>query len=766
MAHTSHKVVRDTWNIDWNIVGQVDPGYADKYLIDRLNVEKVHTDRSESREILDQATYRAARPQRTLELGAHMPHGGIIQSDEELEIIQQLQDKSSVVSAPENVAGENNNDNHVFQAADDGLEPYDWNMLDSAVSEHSSTRKAIFSDWDLKEEYKSNTNLHAVDVNVPLLPIPKRFLDKGSTMYFGEHLKYAIHYIDVAETSNVVGLCKMRLIITPEAIRFVTCTYYFDRVGQFTSDRKGDLNFVTFSEKTKGLYWTHYTKPKHDKSKKRFKKEVHRLGMRVEGIKNVFSGMPYNMFVTFANELTRRAKRDLGDDIYFPGSDGFIPPNKPLQERTGAHKTWMCYIVTSIMWQYKAQRPLKWTENMVLLDNLSHLLSTGVQGQMAAVVIPTHASMEEAEPKLMRTPRKRILRDIHKAVRKSTSPRDIIRAIFGCFYVDIQYKILSTFENFSLGNVAVSLIALEAAIRTGNAPKSAHHFLSKVMNNINKDIFKHFRNLIQGFQAWSNTNNYPNKHIFNKWIRFNSRMFDKGQNPMDWHHFEDTMNMAANFGVRIRLNKHASPRSLMRIHDKLSGYIRRDGLMQRSYPVFLPFTHPDKQYGKFTFVHLDTADKLVDEGTMMHHCVGSYADKCFNGTSLIFAMRNGRSWVTIELDATEKNYSIRQKYTIGDFSVENTKVNGIIDEWHRDLVNIHQHDQGTYKNMAGAFSKVMDAHKRIKDWSHTEGDDLIDPKSVIAKSQMDLESAIEELKSFGLEPDEVMEHVTVIEQKA
>ena len=45
MSHTMHKVVRDTWNIDWNIVAQLAPiDYVEKYLVNRKHVPSGYID--------------------------------------------------------------------------------------------------------------------------------------------------------------------------------------------------------------------------------------------------------------------------------------------------------------------------------------------------------------------------------------------------------------------------------------------------------------------------------------------------------------------------------------------------------------------------------------------------------------------------------------------------------------------------------------------------------------------------------------------------
>jgi hypothetical protein len=795
MAHTMHRVVRDTWNIDWNIVAQVDPEYAEKYLVN-LNGSSRST-----RYVPDDFT---PRTRRNVHMNAQMPLGGKIQTEEELEIIRQvnamdtdMEDVDPILGEPipaqvnnpappapvepnlqtmlaelrnlrDQIEDVQNNPDRIPGDEDNPIDDDDifgiGQMSQECDLEGSIHRKEAPPDWDLREIHGFNNYAGVGDPGVPLLPIPKRYLDRGSTIHLSDHLVYSIQFIDRANDPNVVGLRKQRLYIDEERVRYVTGTYYFDRVKNFVSDRKKDLNFITFSEKTKGIYWTRWIKSKP--SDKRFTKRVSRLGMRVEGLQNALGRLPANMVRQFATEVVKRAKRDLGD-IYFPDPNGILDMSKPnyTYSESGPYRLWISYVLAGIVWQYKGKRPLQWVENRVFMDNLSHVLSPQTQSIITQLVDPIHSAMEDAEPKIAQTYRNRLLRNVQKAVETSDSPRAILKPLFHGFYTDIHYRILSKYVADKIGDAAVGLVSIEAAIQANTAPKSAHHLLTKVFNTVDEDSWPHLKNLFSGFRYYTNVRNSPDKHMFGKWIKFNDRLFDDGHTPMNWSHFEDTMRMAAQFGHRVRINKYNTAQDLMRLHNRLSDYTTRDSRMVRSYPIFFPFAHPDKEYNGFKFVHLDTADKLVEEGTQMRHCVGGYADRCFDGTSIIFAMQKDRSWVTIELDGADQDYRIKQKYTIGDFTVENGKIKDAIAKWHRDLINMHDHDPIRYSDKAQFIASIVDCRRRIDMWKD-ENDPTLEGIEIAKDQRVHLEKLLEDCDIFGLTKDEATAHVEKIEQSA
>src|SRR5574340_705756 len=159
--------------------------------------------------------------------------------------------------------------------------------------------------------------------------------------------------------------------------------------------------------------------------------------------------------------------------------------------------------------------------------------------------------------------------------------------------------------------------------------------------------------------------------------------------------------MADRLHIRIRPNKFSSKHDVKEMHDKLSEYERRNLRVQfemkrLEVSEFTPFDHPDEEFEGFKFVHLNTPEALLDEGTNMRHCVGGYADYCVAGESIIFSMRRGdRSFVTIELSG--RDLVIKQRYSLNDARIVGSRANEIINAWHNAVVKLNQGNRSYYE---------------------------------------------------------------------
>jgi hypothetical protein len=222
------------------------------------------------------------------------------------------------------------------------------------------------------------------------------------------------------------------------------------------------------------------------------------------------------------------------------------------------------------------------------------------------------------------------------------------------------------------------------------------------------------------------------------------------------------------FSIRVRLNKCDNAGDLRALHDKFSEYARRDKAMLRTAPVFFPFAHPDKEYNGFKFVYLNTAKDLKDEAYMMKNCVASYSSKCFSGNSLIFSMRNGRSWVTIELDPHDPNYRITQKYTIENFNINNPEFLGIIDSWHSDLVAMHSENVVPHGFVVEKIPEYLKARSRIEKNNRPTRDEYENAiqRSIIEEAANMQRAALQDLNSWGISEAGVAAYEQIIKQAA
>jgi hypothetical protein len=62
--------------------------------------------------------------------------------------------------------------------------------------------------------------------------------------------------------------------------------------------------------------------------------------------------------------------------------------------------------------------------------------------------------------------------------------------------------------------------------------------------------------------------------------------------------------------------------------------------------------------------------------------------------------KDDRSWVTIELRGNDSSYSIVQKYTIKDFTIQNPDILKAIENWHNDVLGMHARDRELYAKLA------------------------------------------------------------------
>jgi len=82
----------------------------------------------------------------------------------------------------------------------------------------------------------------------------------------------------------------------------------------------------------------------------------------------------------------------------------------------------------------------------------------------------------------------------------------------------------------------------------------------------------------------------------------------------------------------------------------------------------------------------DLAD-LIMEGSTMHHCVASYADRVIDGTSIIFFMRKAADpetpYITMEFDRTGKLVQARKRCNA---AIGNTEESDFIRQFQKDVL--------------------------------------------------------------------------------
>lgn len=86
-------------------------------------------------------------------------------------------------------------------------------------------------------------------------------------------------------------------------------------------------------------------------------------------------------------------------------------------------------------------------------------------------------------------------------------------------------------------------------------------------------------------------------------------------------------------------------------------------------------TYKLKDGSRVKFLPADTVSKLKDEGKMLSHCVGGYANRILKDSCLILLARLEdnleKSWFTVEIRITVNGYVLGQQQSITDFKLPN-----------------------------------------------------------------------------------------------
>jgi hypothetical protein len=282
-------------------------------------------------------------------------------------------------------------------------------------------------------------------------------------------------------------------------------------------------------------------------------------------------------------------------------------------------------------------------------------------------------------------------------MKRGAGKKAAIKSLMGKYYKDILFKMLQ------LSNNAPETISIAAAMDAGEIPKNVYHYLSHMLkdDNTTKQICDGVMAAIISAIQGSDPDRLYKYLMFCKEHKYNPSFGS-------WITWRDTHSMADQLGIRLRTNKLLDMVAVSELHDKFVGFINRDGLLLKDNTKFEPFDHPTKEYEGFRFDFLSMPSDLAHEGRTMRHCVANYSTSCAKGNSLIFSMRKGdRSYITIELYGGD--YEIMQKYTLKDNTIENKKILKIIDDWHKDLLKLHEKDETNYYDMVQ--SKIKERRK-------------------------------------------------------
>jgi hypothetical protein len=575
----------------------------------------------------------------------------------------------------------------------------------------------------IKPEYR---NPPAAENPIPperQLQPPKTVLGTGSKFYYPKHIFYYVEE-DKYRDKAAVLVCRHKFSKSDDGkLRLIISKYRFDRRNNSMTEERKSLIMYIYNPKTKQMYKRTLNPKKIPRGPncKPGSPDRHRwVGqLRNCGIdQRMMASIPDPCFqggneivVKFLQELFAAVQADVPDAI----SDQTIA-NTIATVRKDDWYTQMeeiIYTIASTILKHKVGKNMTWLDKdthkaLVVLyrkRDIDRLLDDSLP----------QFHWEDGYDKAAKLRLNRIGKLVPK-LQKHNNFRCAVETILGKWYTKATYAYLRVFSEFVNDTdlqtffevmhskevprafrhkIKRSLNAVSKMYCNDAALKLSYHFIDKMMDGANYFLTQ---------QKHQDGKKRRARH-FDSYIKFCDRVFDPANNKysekVDWHTWHDMMTMAHQLRIRLRPNKIKNVTEMQETHDKLSAIQRRDAsiLAQYSNTKFLPFNHPEELYGDgYAFVFLGSAVDLVHEGETMHHCVASYTDRCMRGSSIVFSVRKGdRSYITLELYG--RDYSIVQKYTVGDNHINNEAILDMIDEWHVDLLDMHKDDEISYHEM-------------------------------------------------------------------
>ena len=725
--------MRNSYEFDWNIVLKLDPSY--KQYLEDANTHTISINDSE--DYLDGEICQPIDTAQVVDIDTNWRAKGL--SEDEKDIIDMMHN-GTIEPTKEGGVIEGNDPQMPEQMATMGID-----------------KDSDPKDYLLKAEYCNYPSMPCPDRL--LLTPPKQVLEIGSKFWLSEDVRYNVS--SAAERNpDVVVLVKQKIYRKPDKVGIMKVSYRFDRVHDVSSEKKKLFIMIVYNLKTAKLYYIHgQNNGKH----KRITKRIAQVGLNQTSLQAVMSGFDDKLAAKFV-DIIKRHVLSLVPDAYIPTAPLVsTKKNKVIittLRRIGISKeiatimnnakyrVEVCY---AMLLQHKVGCRLEWLSDEKFLENVYDFVSDmdivskflgNIDGEINRITDRVNKRLKAFKAKTIYT--------VFPKLKKRPGAKTVTRALFGRWYKDIYHKIMTwnDEEHDNFQNAVIFLTDLSFIMDKGFLPNETYHLISRLVKR--GDVYAYIQlsqlsiivRELRG-DPWSPTA-APNIVLVRKvqlYTRIATKLFEqmsaKEINPYDialiaaeevvlWRMFNDTMDMAAALNIRVRINKFTCARDIRAMHDRLAAFQQRDLEAYNKYDnyTFLKFEVPDKEYDGFHFIQFLTPADLVEEGRVMHHCVGGYSPNCLKGSSIIFSMFKERSWVTVELDGTDLQYSIRQKYTIKDFTIRNSSMLDIIDKWHADVVEMHKNDKDRYTTLARAHYEYQKNIAKLKMYEDMKDDNL------------------------------------------
>ena len=521
---------------------------------------------------------------------------------------------------------------------------------------------------------------HSTLPEVKLLPPPKRVLYPGSKFHYGRRAVYTIEPSPERDPS-VVYIAKSFISETDDKIRLMRYVYRLDQILDVSSEVKKLRSMCVYNKKTRKTYYIyHDSKKPAGKKKSKVVKHIITLGFKISN-------------VTMALNMTTRGADSIADKFIERVREEVLKVVPDAAMKSADIEEFKEYILYCFVIQAKVGRRIEWLGNDIryikavssILENSPNLLFTWDRWHV-------NESTETGEYKF----KKKYLYKAVEALRKNPTKKALTKCLMGPYYSNIAHKLLC------IGNPQMATEVV-SSISSGKWHRSLQHMVTHIVNNFDRENINGSVNKLTAPVGYLFRDG--NNRVVDLYARTaqNIMKLNSPRSIPRFEMFKDTLEMAEELNLRVRVNKFDSEQTIRALHDRLAGFINRDRVNRKDYEhyPFVPLQCPNRTYNGYEFVQMLNADDLTNEGAQMNHCVGGvyYIRNCIKGLSVIFSLRkDGKSIVTIELDA--RNFEVRQQYMYSDQEVTNPELLKIIETWNQQLQRIHRYDSSTYKDRA------------------------------------------------------------------
>ena len=746
-------MMRNHYEFDWNIVAKLDPSYL-QYLEDvwKIKLEEdenpglnpgdpnIHDHSAADLNLLAPA---AANPDGTINLDNDWRAKGL--SEEEKAVVEMMHSN-----------GGDAKEGGIIEGATMVLQPQDGLVNTTEDVEPKYRLKAEYRDYP-QSDYTGQLRL--------LLAPPKRVLGPGSEFWIGHDLRYEV-IASNERNPDIVWLRKHGCYYRHPKVGMFNVIHRLDRIHDASSELKKFFRMAVYNLETAKLYYiTGQSEGKH----KRITKKVTQASLNRNGVLAVLSITDKAICARFVGTIRDYILKAI-PNAYVPAQ---VKEKQPEvlgtnQIRIGPDilsiiddSRYRGDVFYALMLQHKVGQRLEWLSDEAFLLHISEIAGmSDLAGQLLGRINLTGNEDELIGLKREAMVKRKTRYTVFANLRKRPGAKTVTRSLFGPWHRNIFHKILTwnDSEMDPFRNVVPFLFDLAYTISSGVLPTATYHLFVELVKR--GDIHSR-RQLIQFStilgelrpDPWTDDGAgtarlLPQLGLYTRTVRNILSRTDLNEVAVDgvinWHMFRDMLDMARELNIRVRINKFTCVSDIQRLHDRFAVFQQRDLEIHNTYSAytFLPLESPDKEYGGFRFIQLATPDQLVEEGKTMHHCVGGYSKHCLMGKSILFSMFKGRSWITVELDGSD--YTIRQKYTIKDFTVQNKEILEIIDEWLHDLVEIHKNDEEPYQVRANAHYQVQLNAEKLEKLEAMEHDNMSpDEKSWLEQALATLKGDLE-----------------------